>query len=173
MAALVDQMLTLARADTANEQLAFEQINLDELLSELASDAETLCREKGILFQSDQMERLTVTGDRAKLKRLFLNLMDNAIRYTPSGGNISVSLAYEGQMAVVMIRDTGIGIPPEHLPHIFERFYRVDKARSRADGGSGLGLAICQHIAEAHRGKIEVESQLGEGSTFSVFLPLP
>jgi signal transduction histidine kinase len=101
-----------------------------------------------------------------------MNLLDNAIRYTPTPGTVSVSLRREGQMAVVAITDTGVGIPAEDIPFIFERFYRVDKSRSRAEGGSGLGLAICRHIAEAHGGKIEVESQVGVGSTFSVWLPL-
>jgi signal transduction histidine kinase len=101
-----------------------------------------------------------------------MNILDNAIRYTPAPGTVSLSLRREGQMAIVTITDTGIGIPAKDIPFIFERFYRVDKSRSRAEGGSGLGLAICRHIAEAHGGKIEVESQIGAGSTFSVWLPL-
>jgi signal transduction histidine kinase len=101
-----------------------------------------------------------------------MNLLDNAIRYTPTPGTISVSLRREEQMAVVAITDTGVGIPAEDIPFIFERFYRVDKSRSRAEGGSGLGLAICKHIVEAHGGKVEAESQVGVGSTFSVWLPL-
>ena len=105
-------------------------------------------------------------------KQLFFNLLDNAIRYTPSGGIVSVSVEREGDTAVVAISDSGIGIPEEHIPHIFERFYRVDKARSQAEGGAGLGLSICQHIAQSHGGRIKVESKLREGSTFSVFLPL-
>ena len=101
-----------------------------------------------------------------------MNLLDNAIRYTTRPGTVSVSLRREGQMAVVAVKDTGVGIPAEEKPFIFERFYRVDKSRSRAEGGTGLGLAISRHIAEAHGGKIEVESQVGVGSTFSVWLPL-
>ena len=101
-----------------------------------------------------------------------MNLLDNAVRYTPSPGTVSISLRREGQMAVVAITDTGVGIPAEDIPLIFERFYRVDKSRSRAEGGSGLGLAICRHIAEAHGGMIEVESEVGTGSTFSIWLPL-
>ncbi len=172
MATIIDQLLTLARADAGKEQFVFEDIPLGELLAELAPDAKLLCREKGLQFQLGSIESLVVRGDRARLKGLFLSLLDNAIRYTPSGGTVSVSLTQEEQMTVVAIRDTGIGIPPEHLSHIFERFYRVDRARSRAEGGSGLGLAICRHIVKAHRGEIKVESQVGEGSTFSVFLPL-
>jgi signal transduction histidine kinase len=115
---------------------------------------------------------LLVEGDEARLRELFMNILDNAIRYTPAPGIVSVSLRREGQMAVVAVKDTGVGIPAEDMPFIFERFYRVDKSRSRADGGIGLGLAICQHIAEAHEGKIGVESQVRVGSTFSVWLPL-
>jgi heavy metal sensor kinase len=172
MAIIIDQLLTLARADAGKERFSFTDIPLAELLGELAPDAELLCREKGIQFQLGSMGNLVVRGDRTKLKGLFLSLLDNAIRYTPGGGTVSISLTREGEMAVVAFRDTGIGIPPEHIPRIFERFYRVDASRSRAEGGSGLGLAICQYIAKAHNGRIEVESRVGEGSTFSVFLPL-
>ena len=172
MSAIIDQLLALARADAEQEQLTFEEVDLGEFLGELASDVDILCREKGLDFTMGQMENLIVRGDGTRLKGLFLNLLDNAIRYTPGGGSVAVMLDRDGQTAVVTISDTGIGIPPEHITHIFERFYRVDKARSRADGGSGLGLAICRHIAESHGGRIEVESKVGEGSTFSVFLPI-
>lgn len=172
MSALVDQLLALARADAGKQDIIFEPVHLGQLLDEVASDAEILGREKGVRIHREAMEEQEVMGDVAKLKRLFLNLLDNAIRYTPSGRAVSLSLGHEDRMARVMIRDEGIGIPPEHIPHIFERFYRVDKARSRAEGGSGLGLAICQQIAEAHGGRIEVESIDGNGSIFTVFLPL-
>jgi heavy metal sensor kinase len=172
MARIIDQLLTLARADAGKDEFSFEEINLGELLGELSTDVEVLCQDKGLKFQLDQLESLIVRGDRARLRQLFLNILDNAIRYTPSDGIITASLHREGQMAVVSIADTGIGIPPEDLPHVFERFYRVDKARSRAEGGSGLGLAISRHISEVHGGKIEVESQFRIGSTFSVWLPL-
>jgi len=172
MSGTIDKLLALARADAGKEQLSFEQIDLSEFLSGLAPDVEILCREKGLQFQLDQMENLIVRGDRVGLRVLFSNLIDNAIRYTTGGGTVAVSLAKEGHLAIVNLRDTGVGIPPEDMPHIFERFYRVDKAHSRSEGGSGLGLAICQHIAEVHGGKIEVESRVGKGSAFSVFLPL-
>jgi signal transduction histidine kinase len=105
------------------------------------------------------------------LRQTFLNLLNNAIRYTVEGGNISAGMITENQRAAVAVAYTGIGIPAEDLSHIFERFYRVDKAHYRAEGSSGLGLSICQHIAEVHGGKIEVESQAGEGRTFTVWLP--
>jgi len=172
MSSLIDQLLTLARADAGKEQWNFTEVNLGKLISNLSTDVEVLCQEKGLNFQLGQTQDLVVKGDEARLRELFMNLLDNAIRYTPSPGTVSISLRREGQMAVVAITDTGVGIPAEDMPFIFERFYRVDKSRSRAEGGSGLGLAICRHIAEAHGGKIEVESQVGAGSTFSVWLPL-
>jgi heavy metal sensor kinase len=172
MSSLIDQLLTLARADAGKEQWNFTEVNLGELIANLSTDAEVLCQEKGLTFQLGQTPDLAVKGDEARLRELFMNLVDNAVRYTPAPGTISISLRREGQMAVLAITDTGVGIPAEDIPLIFERFYRVDKSRSRAEGGTGLGLAICRHIAEAHGGKIEVESRVGVGSTFSVWLPL-
>jgi len=172
MSSLIDKLLTLARADAGKEQWNFVAVDLGKLITNLSTDIEVLCQEKRLSFQLGQMDDLLVNGDEARLRELFMNLLDNAIRYTPSLGTVSISLRREGQMAVVAITDTGVGIPAEDIPFIFERFYRVDKSRSRAEGGTGLGLAICRHIAEAHGGKIEVESQVGAGSTFSVCLPL-
>jgi heavy metal sensor kinase len=172
MSSLIEQLLTLARADAGKEQWNFAEVNLAKLITSLSTDAEVLCREKGLTFRLDQTQDLLVRGNEARLRELFMNLLDNAIRYTPAPGTVSVAVRREGQMAVVAIADTGVGIPAEDIPYIFERFYRVDKSRSRADGGTGLGLAICRHIAEAHGGKIEVESRVGVGSTFSVWLPL-
>jgi len=172
MSSLIDQLLTLARADAGKEQWNFTEVNLGKLISNLSADVEVLCKEKGLSLQLGKTKDLVVKGDEAKLRELFMNLLDNAISYTPAPGTVSVSFRREEQMAVVAIMDTGIGIPAEEMPFIFERFYRVDKSRSRAEGGSGLGLAICRHIAETHGGKIEVESKVGAGSTFSVWLPL-
>ena len=115
---------------------------------------------------------IAVQGDVQALRRLFLILIDNAVKYTPPEGSVTVSACETNNIAVVTVADTGIGIPPENLPHIFERFYRVDKARSREQGGAGLGLSIGCWIVEAHNGKILAESQVGEGSTFRVELPL-
>lgn len=172
MSNIIDQLLALARADAGKEQLTFEEIQLDELLRDVASDADVLCREKGLKFEFGSIEDVTVRGDNSGLRQLFLNLLNNSIRYTPAGGTLSISLTKEGNQAIASVTDTGIGIPEEDIPLVFERFYRVDKARSREDGGSGLGLAICKHIAEVHGGSVEVESRQGEGSTFSVYLPI-
>jgi heavy metal sensor kinase len=172
MAKIIDQLLMLARSDAGKEQMYFEEIDLGELLRGLTSDVTVLCQDKGLSLELNAAKSVSIKGDRGKLRRLFLNVLDNAIRYTPGGGAISIQLSSEGQTALVAIKDTGIGIPREHLSHIFDRFYRVDKARSRAEGGSGLGLAICKQILEAHGGVISVESQVGKGSVFSIRLPL-
>ncbi len=172
MSTIIDQLLALARADAGKEQLTFEEIQLDELLRDVASDADVLCREKGLEFEFGSIEDVTVRGDNSGLRQLFLNLLNNSIRYTSAGGTISISLIKEGNQAIASVTDTGIGIPEEDILLVFERFYRVDKARSRDDGGSGLGLAICKHIAEVHGGSVEVASRQGKGSTFSVYLPI-
>lgn len=172
MSRVIDQLLTLARADSGNEHLLLEEIELRDLLVDLSVDAEILCRDKGLEFRLEPMGSVRVKGDRARLRELFLNLLGNAIRYTPSGGTVSLSLTRDGDTAVAAVTDTGIGIPEKDIPLIFERFYRVDKARARQEGGAGLGLAICRHIAEVHGGAIKVESHVGTGSTFSVWLPI-
>ncbi len=172
MSHIIDQLMVLARADAGTDRKSFTEVDLGELVKEIAGDAQILCREKGLKFESGPIENLPVKGDINSLRDLFLNLVDNAVRYTPEGGTVKISLEQKGQEAIVAFADTGIGIPPEEIPHIFERFYRVDKARSRAEGGSGLGLAICRHIAQMHEGMIEVESQPAQGSIFTVRLPL-
>jgi heavy metal sensor kinase len=172
MSRVIDQLLTLARADSAKEQLSFEDIDLGALLAGIGKTAEVMSRDKGLEFRLELMDTATVRGDRAKLRELFLNLLDNAIRYSPDGGTISITLRRAKGMAVTAVTDTGIGIPEEEIPHIFDRFYRVDRARSRAQGGAGLGLAICSYIAEAHGGRIDATSEPGKGSTFSVWLPV-
>jgi signal transduction histidine kinase len=118
-------------------------------------------------------DQALVMGDADRLRQLLLNLVENAIKYTPPGGRMTLSLAREPGWVRVTVADTGIGIAPEDLPHIFERFYRADKARSRAMGGTGLGLSIAQWVAQAHGGQITVESRLGEGSVFTLWLPAP
>lgn len=171
MSSIIDKLLFLARSDIQKEQYNFEQVDLRELIVDLATTIEVLAYEKGLRFELGKVEKLLVKGDKEKLKQLLFNILDNAIKYT-SHGRIFVSAVTEGTMAVITIADTGIGIPPQDLPRIFDRFYRVDKSRSRGEGGSGLGLAIAQTIVESHEGKIKVKSQPGKGSTFSILLPL-
>jgi len=172
MSSVIGKLLFLARSDAGKEQLNFEGVDLKELITGLSANIEVLAQDKGIKFAVDAKEELTVNGDKVKLRQLFINILENAVRYTPADGHISVSLVKQESNAVVSITDTGISIPAEHLPHIFERFYRVDKARARADGGVGLGLAIAKIIAESHKGTIGVESEVGKGTTFTISLPL-
>jgi heavy metal sensor kinase len=171
MSSIIDKLLFLARSDTQREQYHFKEVNIRELIIDLLTNVEVLAQEKGLELEIGTIEDLAVRGDRDRLKQLFFNLLENAIKYT-SKGKVSISAVQRDKMAVVAIADTGIGIPTLDLPHIFERFWRVDKARSREKGGTGLGLAIAQEIAKAHGGKIEVESKLNKGSTFSVMLPI-
>ena len=172
MSAIISKLLALARADAGVNQLSLSDVALGELMEEISADARILCQEKNLTFEFGPLEPVTVRGDKDKLKEMILNLIDNAIRYNTEGESVSLSLMRKGREAIIMVKDTGIGIPPEEIDKIFERFYRVDKARSRAEGGSGLGLAICRHIVEAHHGRIEVNSEPGKGSVFKVILPL-
>jgi len=172
MSALTSQLLTLARADAGKEEWKFETIELREFMDELCLDAEILCREKELVLTCALGDDISVRGDRRSLRRLMHNLLGNAINYTATGGTIMVELLKEEKEALLRVSDTGIGIPADELSRIFERFYRVDRARARNEGGSGLGLAMCRHIVDAHKGRIDVESQPGKGSTFVVRLPL-
>ncbi|KTB48951.1 Signal transduction histidine kinase [Dehalogenimonas alkenigignens] len=171
MAGLIDKLLSVSRSDSG-QPLKLEEIELDRLLKDLAEEFNPLCLSRQLACRIDRLEPVKVLGDRLELRRLFINLYDNAIRYTPPGGSVTLSAAIRDGFAEVSVTDTGIGIPKENLAHIFDRFYRVDKARSRAEGGSGLGLAICRQIAEAHGGRIEVKSEPGQGSNFTVLFPL-
>ena len=133
---------------------------------------EALSRGKSLQWETRLHGSSAVMGDRGLLKQLFLNLIENSVRYTPQGGVVSIASEVNDEEALLSVSDSGIGISEEHLPHIFERFYRVDKARSRSEGGSGLGLAICQQITELHQGRIGVRSTEGKGTTFTVTIPL-
>lgn len=171
MSSIVQRLLFLAR-DESNQNIRLENVNLTELLSELAQDAEVLCEIKNIAVSFNCIGNPMVKGDLTLLRELFLNIIDNAVKYTPEEGKITISLAEKDGCAVISIADTGIGIAVEHLPNLFRRFYRVDDVRSRNNGGVGLGLAICQRITEFHSGRITVESEVGKGSIFMVLLPL-
>ena len=172
MSRVIDQLLTLARADSGKEQLAFEQLDLGELLANVVERAETLYSGKGLEFLLDRSGTAAVNGDWSELRQLLQNLLDNAARYSPDGGTVSLTLRKRDGVAVVVVADTGVGIPEEDIPHIFERFYRAAKARSRVEGGAGLGLAIAKQMVELHGGRIWVESEAGKGSRFSFTLPL-
>jgi signal transduction histidine kinase len=131
-----------------------------------------LAEDKGVSVACNVEGNVCVEGDRARIKQVVVNLLDNAIKYTPYYGSINLNVHAREGKAVIEVADTGIGIPPEALPHIFERFFRVDNARSRGAGGAGLGLAIVKSICTAHGGRVEVESTEGRGSRFTVELPL-
>ena len=172
MSRIISQMLALARADSGTDQLVFEELELHGLLREVVDDMQALSLGKNLQWKTRLNGSLTVMGDRGLLKQLFLNLLENSVRYTPQGGEVSITSEVNGHEALLSVSDSGIGISDEHLPHIFERFYRVDKARSRSEGGSGLGLAICQQITELHQGQIGVRSAEGKGTTFTMTIPL-
>jgi signal transduction histidine kinase len=169
MTRLVTDLLTLAQAD-AGVPMAQEVVELDALLLDVYRQTRDQAPHLTVRLRHE--DQALVPGDPDRLRQLLLNLTDNALRYTPVDGIVTFSLWREDGWVRVAVSDTGIGIASEDLPHIFERFYRADKSRSRAAGGTGLGLAIARWIAQAHGGRIEVESTLGTGSTFTVWLPL-
>jgi len=175
--ALVQELFLLARAD--NHQFPFEpeQFNLADLLTKEVANLMPYAIKKDIALNLDTPENIPIKADPAKLSRLFMNLIDNALKYSDSGGRVDVSVTRHNDHVCTAISDTGPGIPLEHLPQLFDRFYRVDKARSRSvsgasSSGAGLGLSIAQWLAQVHGGYIEVESTENQGSTFMVWLPI-
>jgi signal transduction histidine kinase len=173
MADLVDSLLTLARADEGRLDLHREPVALEPLVREVFETAVILGEEAGLNVFLPVVEEATVLADRPRIRQLFLNLVTNAIKYTPRGGRVELSLSRRNGTVTFSVRDTGIGIAAADLPHVFERFWRADRVRSRTAerGGFGLGLAISQYIAHAHGGSLSVQSRLGRGSTFTVTLP--
>jgi signal transduction histidine kinase len=146
---------------------------LNTAVSDCGRAAQVLATQKGVRLKiENNSEPIALKGDEELIRRMILNLLDNAVKYTPAGGEISLSLARENGHAEIVVRDTGIGIPEADQLRVFDRFYRVDKARSRALGGAGLGLSIVRWIVEAHGGKIHIQSAHGDGSAFIVRLPL-
>ena len=170
---LVEKLMLLARADAGVETLQRAPVNVAECLRDACKDGQVLAQAKRVKFSADlNGEDLVVDGDSHALQRLFLILIDNAVKYTQPGGSVTLGLGRIDGWAVAEFRDTGIGVSAEDLPHIFDRFYRADKARSREFGGVGLGLSIARWVAEAHGGSIEVQSTPAAGSVFRVRLPL-
>ena len=169
---IVRDMLALARADTGEQPLRPEELYLNDLVEGCCRGAQALAHFKGVCLTCCAHDDIPFYGDEELLKRMTVNLIDNAIRYTPDGGSVAVKIERKDSRASLVVRDTGIGIPAECLGRVFDRFYRITESRVRADGGSGLGLSIVKVAAEAHRGRVEVTSEPGKGSTFTVFLPL-
>jgi heavy metal sensor kinase len=170
---LIENLLTLARADAGAAELQFRNMDLAPHVEKIAEEAGILGASKGIQVVSElPAGSVLVSGDCAAIERLLLIVVENAVKYTPVGGKIQMNLSNGSGSARIEIRDSGIGISEKDLPHIFERFYRADQARSREPGGSGLGLAIAQWIVELHGGMIEAQSSLGSGSVFRITLPV-
>ncbi len=170
MTAMVTELLELSRLESGQVQLQPQPLELWPLVEEVLAQFQTASQAKDISLQATLPEGLPqVMAEEEKLRQVLVNLLDNAIKFTPGPGSITISATKKGRLVEVSVRDTGIGIPPEHLPHIFERFYKVDRARR--DGGAGLGLAIVKHIVQAHGGEVRVESQEGAGSTFYFTVP--
>ena len=169
MARLVANLLSLARAD-AGQKLHMRPVELDRLLVDVYGQTRLLAKKVKLTIKD--IDEVSLMGDPDQLKQLMLILVDNAIRYTPSGGEVTLSLNRYSGTATLEVADTGIGISAEDLPHVFERFYRADKSRTRSASGTGLGLAIAKWIVEQHGGEISVKSSPGVGTTFAIRLPL-
>jgi heavy metal sensor kinase len=168
---LTDQLLTLSREDAGSGKQVHDLVDLATLVDDVVETMRPLAEAKEVSLGAFAKSALRVPGDTGRLRQVFYNLLDNAIKYTPAGGSVEVALDRTDGFVQVRLRDTGIGIPAEHLPHVFERFYRVDKSRSRAEGGTGLGLSIVQSIIAAHGGRIELASTESKGTTCTVSLP--
>lgn len=169
---LIDQILMLARAEAGEIPLTLEAVDLGALAASLVDQVEPVAQAGGIALGCEQADGVVVRGDADWLKRLVLNLLDNAIKFTPPGGRVVVRVSRDGAEARLAVQDTGVGIDPEFRPHIFERFFRADPARSPGLDGAGLGLSLAKWIVDRHHGVIDVDSQPGQGSTFTVHLPL-
>jgi heavy metal sensor kinase len=172
---LVSGLLVLSRLDAGDAQREWVDVDLGELAASTVEQMRLVAEDRGVQLDASRLRPLIVRGDRSRLKQVIVNLLDNAIKFTPRGGNVSLRTGERPGVALLEVRDTGIGIPPEALPHVFERFFRADAARTRdgdsADGGAGLGLSIVRSICTAHGAEIEVESAPGAGSCFRVKFP--
>ncbi len=169
---LVSHLLFLCREDTGISVGEFQPMRLDDVIRDVGEHMQVMAREKGVTLVIDLPESCRVNGDTDRLRQLLFNLLDNAIKYTPPDGRVKVRGESASGQVRITVADTGIGIPAEHLPHVFGRFYRVDPSRSPETEGSGLGLAICQSIAEAHGGLIEIDSTPDSGTRVTLVLPM-
>jgi len=171
--AIVEDLLALARIeqDTERQRIELEQVNVGVVIQNAIDAVAMLARGKEIAIESRCAQGLTAPLNRALMEQAVVNLLDNAIKYSPSGTTVRITCERAASELTISVRDEGVGIEAEHLPRLFERFYRTDRARSRAQGGTGLGLSIVKHIANAHGGRVAVESEFGVGSTFHIHLP--
>jgi len=171
MSKVLEDLFMLSKSDEKQIALDCEVVDLKSLIEEICRHAEIIASEKNIKIVIAYLERIQVYGDPVRLRQMIWNVMINGIKYTQPDGEVKVSLQDKKDMALITIQDNGIGISSSDLPLIFNRFYRVDKARSREEGGTGLGLSICKFIVSAHKGSINIESTLGEGTKFKIKLP--
>lgn len=169
---IVKNLLDLAKMDMEKGAIAKELVNIDKVIGDRFDQLRKVALDRGIDIAMLRNRPTVILGDGLRIGQLFYNLIDNALKYSNRGGNVELSLDHDGGFAVVKVRDSGVGIAKEDIPYIFDRFYRVDKARTREVGGAGLGLSICKEIVESHGGTIEVASDIGRGSVFTVRLPL-
>lgn len=169
---LVEDLLTLSRLEHDGFYLRESLIQIDEIIESFMPLARQKAEKRSIQFDTDIQEGISLTADGKKIKQVLINLIDNAISYTKESGVIKLTIKTVENNLLIEVKDTGIGIAPDAISRLFERFYRVDQARSRNTGGTGLGLAIVKHIVELHDGRIEIESVLGEGTTFQVYIPM-
>jgi signal transduction histidine kinase len=169
---LIDQILTLARAEAGQIRLTSERVNLSDLAASLVEQLAPIAEARSIDLSTERRDAVVVDGDPGWLQRLLLNLLDNAIKFTNANGRVVIRVFRERDSARIDVQDSGIGLAPDDVPRVFERFFRADPARSSAIEGSGLGLSLVQWIAAQHRGSVTVESRLGEGATFTVTLPV-
>jgi signal transduction histidine kinase len=172
LTALVGQLLEQARAESGQLKLALREMDLEEVARPIIASFEPQAGNKGVSLELVTLRPVRLEADPDRLSQIFVNLIDNALRHTTSGGRVKIELDAHGSEALVRVRDTGEGIPYRDLPHIFERFYVVDRSRTRESGGAGLGLAIVKGIVDAHGGAISAESMLGRGTAFTIRLPI-
>lgn len=172
MSGMLADLSLLANSDSAVQKLDYKKIDLNKLILSAVKSLEVVAKEKNIAIEhKNNKTEIAITADKSKLEKLIMNLIRNAIRYNKDNGWIKIWTEKGENEIILTVEDSGIGIPQKHLPRIFERFYRVNKNKSRNEGGTGLGLAICKWVVEAHGGKINVESTVGQGSAFKVILP--
>ncbi len=172
MVQLVNDLLAHARAGAGQLHVRYDEVDLTALAWSVLATFEQRAKALQLTLTMDAKEEVIVEADADRLSQVLVNLIDNALRHTPAQGQVGVRVDREAEFARMVVRDTGIGIPYNDLPHVFERFYVVDRSRARETGGSGLGLAIAKQIIEAHRGTIKVESLLGSGATFTCHIPI-
>jgi signal transduction histidine kinase len=172
MQRIVDELLDLSRIESGHWKPRSQQVRIAEAAGDVIGRVAPAAKSKGVSLETSiDADAAIVFADRTALEQILLNLLENSLRHTPPGGRIAIEAKPANSGIILIVRDTGSGIPPEHLPRIFERFYRADSGRSREAGGTGLGLAIVRHLVEAHGGSVRADSEVGAGTTIEIFFP--